>query len=76
MDMPFCSRRTWKTPAGFTTCPHRSGYGRVAIPRFNPDTQTGRLRVFIMTIIHTQRPTLVYVACFAVKTSCAGTRRK
>src|SRR5438128_7194313 len=31
---------------------------------FTPDTQTGRRRVFIMTTIHTQRPTLVYVACF------------
>src|SRR6202035_5707124 len=31
---------------------------------FNPDTQTGRRRVFIMTTIQTQRPTLVYVACF------------
>ena len=26
--------------------------------------QTGRRRVFIMTTIQTQRPTLVYVACF------------
>ena len=31
---------------------------------FNPATQTGRRRVFIMTTIQTQRPTLVYVACF------------
>jgi len=31
---------------------------------FNPDTQPGRRRVFIMTTIQTQRPTLVYVACF------------
>src|SRR5712691_2022918 len=31
---------------------------------FNPDTQTGRRRVFIMTTSQTQRPTLVYVACF------------
>jgi hypothetical protein len=32
--------------------------------------------VFIMTTIHTWWPTLLYVACFAVKTSWAGTRRK
>src|SRR6202011_2154003 len=31
---------------------------------FNPDTQTGRRRVIIMTTIQTQRPTLVYVAFF------------
>ena len=31
---------------------------------FNLATQTGRRRVFIMTTIQTQRPTLVYVACF------------
>ena len=31
---------------------------------FNLATQTGRRRAFIMTTIQTQRPTLVYVACF------------
>src|SRR5258708_34962885 len=63
--MPLCSRRAWKTPAGFPTWPTPGCYDDgVVLPRFNPDPQTGRRRVFIMTTIQTQRPTLVYVACF------------
>src|SRR6266852_8168255 len=63
--MPLCSRRAWKTPAGFTTWPTPGCYDDgVVLPRFNPDPQTGRRRGFIMTTIQTQRPTLVYVACF------------
>src|SRR6266550_1344440 len=63
--MPFCSRRTWKTPSGFTTWPTPGCYDEgVVLPRFQSDIQTGRRRVFIMTTIQTQRPTLVYVACF------------
>src|SRR5947208_16307892 len=63
--MPLCSRRAWKTPAGFTTWPTPGCYDDgVVLPRPNPDPQTGRRRVFIMTTIQTQRPTLVYVACF------------
>src|SRR6266568_5246104 len=63
--MPLCSRRAWKTPAGFTTWPTPGCYDDgVVLPRLNPDPQTGRRRVFIMTTIQTQRPTLVYVACF------------
>src|SRR5229473_5629485 len=63
--MPLCSRRAWKTPVGFTTWPTPGCYDDgVVLPRFNPDPQTGRRRGFIMTTIQTQRPTLVYVACF------------
>src|SRR5947208_9116070 len=63
--MPLCSRRAWKTPAGFTTWPTPGCYDDgVVLPRFNPDPQTARRRVFIRTTIQTQRPTLVYVACF------------
>src|SRR6266849_3704374 len=49
---------------GFTTWPTPGCYDGVVLPRFNPDPQTGRRRVFIMTTIQTQRPTLVFVACF------------
>src|SRR5438128_976339 len=54
-----------ETPAGFTTWPTPGCYDDgVVLPRLNPDPQTGRRQVFIMTTIQTQRPTLVYVACF------------
>jgi hypothetical protein len=65
VDMPFCSRRTWKTPAGFTTWPTPRGYDDgVVLPRFQSDIQTGRRRVTIITTIHIQRPTLLYVYQF------------
>src|SRR5579859_3529810 len=32
--MPFCSRRTWKTPSGFTTWPTPGCYDGVVLPRF------------------------------------------
>src|SRR5712692_7253238 len=41
--MPFCSRRTWKTPAGFTTWPTPGCYDGVVLPRFqssHPDRKT------------------------------------
>src|SRR5260370_761738 len=42
--MPFCSRRTWKTPAGFTTWPTPGCYDDgVVLPRFQsgyPDRKT------------------------------------
>jgi hypothetical protein len=43
VDMPFCSRRTWKTPSGFTTWPTPAGYDDVVLPRFQsryPDRKT------------------------------------
>src|SRR5712692_1474329 len=52
--MPLCSRRAWKTPAGFPTWPTPGCYDDgVVLPRFNLATQTGRRRVFIMTTIQT-----------------------
>ena len=36
----------------------------VVLPRFQSDIQTGRRRVTIITTIHTQRPTLLYVYQF------------
>ena len=36
----------------------------VVLPRFQISIQTGRRRVTIITIIHTQRPTLLYVYQF------------
>ena len=66
MDMPLCSRRAWKTPSGFTTCPTPGCYDDgVVLPRFQSsytDREDGRL--FIMTTIQTQRPTLVYLYQF------------
>src|SRR5579859_327240 len=42
--MPFCSRRTWKTPSGFTTWPTPGCYDDgVVLPRFQsryPDRKT------------------------------------
>src|SRR5258708_27966466 len=74
--MPLCSRRAWKTPAGFPTWPTPGCYDEgVVLPRFQSDFQTGRRRVFIMTTIQTQRPTLVYVACFTVKAVSGSGRR-
>jgi hypothetical protein len=65
VDMPFCSRRTWKTPAGFTTWPTPRGYDDgVVLPRFQSSRPDGRRRVFIMTTIQTQRPTLPYLYQF------------
>src|SRR5438128_4952013 len=51
-----CGVYTWPTPGCYDD--------GVVLPRLNPDPQTGRRQVFIMTTIQTQRPTLVYVACF------------
>jgi hypothetical protein len=65
VDMPFCSRRTWKTPSAFTTWPTPGCYDEASsFHVFNQISIPGRRRVVIMTTIHTQRPTLVYVACF------------
>src|SRR5260221_1128080 len=41
--MPFCSRRTWKTPSGFTTWPTPRCYDDgVVLPRFQSHTNTGK----------------------------------
>src|SRR5260221_6286499 len=41
--MPFCSRRTWKTPSGFTTWPTPRCYDDgVVLPRFRSHTHTGK----------------------------------
>src|SRR6266849_5046382 len=41
--MPFCSRRTWKTPSGFTTWPTPRCYDDgVVLPRFQSHTHTGK----------------------------------
>src|SRR6266446_4001113 len=41
--MPFCSRRTWKTPSGFTTWPTPGCYDDgVVLPRFQSHTHTGK----------------------------------
>src|SRR5258708_28838003 len=41
--MPFCSRRTWKTPSGFTTWPTPGCYDDgVVLPRFRSHTHTGK----------------------------------
>jgi hypothetical protein len=44
VDMPFCSRRTWKTPSGFTTWPTPGCYDDgVVLPRFqasHPERKT------------------------------------
>ena len=52
-------------PSRLTTYPPPGGYDDgVVLPRFQSAIQTGRPRVTIITIIHTQRPTLLYVYQF------------
>src|SRR5712692_4281191 len=71
VDMPLCSRRAWTTfqgpvdPSRLPTCPPQVATTTASsFHAFNPDTQAGRRRVFIMTTIQTQRPTLLYVSQF------------
>jgi hypothetical protein len=45
---------------GFPHGPHRAATTASSFHAFHSATQTGRRRVFIMTTIQTQRPTLVY----------------
>ncbi len=72
MDMPLCSRRAWTTcqgpvdPSRLTTYPHPGCYDDgVVLPRFqirHSDRKT--VGVTIITTIHIQRPTLLYLYQF------------
>src|SRR6266849_11212173 len=72
MDKPLCSRRAWTTcqgpvdPSRLTTYPHPGCYDDgVVLPRFqirHPDRKT--VGVTIITTIHIQRPTLLYLYQF------------
>src|ERR1700674_1671558 len=69
--MPLCSRRAWTTcqgpldPSRLTTYPLQVATTTASsFHVFQSDIQTRRRRVFIITTIHTQRPTPPYVYQF------------
>jgi hypothetical protein len=69
--MPLCSRRVLDNlpgsggPLQVDHIPTPGGYDDgVVLPRFQSHIQPGKTTVFIITTIHTQRPTLLYVYQF------------